>query len=85
MSIDERVPAGLPDTFAVREITGEITENCNLVRMSPPVLTESEAQQFLVVVQRLASTGISILFITHRPMKLWPWLRNYYSKGRRAC
>lgn len=71
MSIDEWVPvAGLPVGYLqFVEIAREIDkENLQLLVLDEPtaVLTESEAEQFLTVVQRLADSGISILFITHR-------------------
>lgn len=71
MSIEEWVAvAGLPVGYLqFVEIAREIDkENLQLLVLDEPtaVLTESEAVQFLDVVQKLASTGISILFITHR-------------------
>lgn len=71
MSIDEWVPvAGLPVGYLqFVEIAREIDKgNLQLLVLDEPtaVLTESEAEQFLEVVQRLAKSGISILFITHR-------------------
>ena len=71
MSIDEWVPvAGLPVGYLqFVEIAREIDkENLQLLVLDEPtaVLTESEAEQFLGVIQRLARSGISILFITHR-------------------
>lgn len=71
MSIDEWVPvAGLPVGYLqFVEIAREIDKgNLQLLVLDEPtaVLTESEAQQFLAVVKRLAESGISILFITHR-------------------
>lgn len=71
MSIDEWVPvAGLPvGHLQFVEIAREIDKgNLQLLVLDEPtaVLTESEAEQFLDVVQRLAKSGISILFITHR-------------------
>lgn len=71
MNIDEWVTvAGLPVGYLqFVEIAREIDkENLQLLVLDEPtaVLTESEATQFLEVVQRLARTGISILFITHR-------------------
>ncbi|NLL49155.1 MAG: sugar ABC transporter ATP-binding protein [Firmicutes bacterium] len=71
MTIDEWVTvAGLPVGYLqFVEIAREIDkENLQLLVLDEPtaVLTESEAKQFLDVVQRLADSGISILFITHR-------------------
>ena len=71
MTIDEWVPvAGLPVGYLqFVEIAREIDkENLQLLVLDEPtaVLTESEAEQFLGVIQRLAQSGISILFITHR-------------------
>lgn len=71
MTIDEWVPvAGLPvGHLQFVEIAREIDkENLQLLVLDEPtaVLTESEAEQFLGVIQRLAQSGISILFITHR-------------------
>lgn len=71
MTIDEWLPiAGLPVGYLqFIEIAREIDkENLQLLVLDEPtaVLTESEAEQFLKVSQRLAQSGISILFITHR-------------------
>ena len=71
MSIDEWVPvAGLPVGYLqFVEIAREIDkDNLQLLVLDEPtaVLTESEAEQFLAVIERLAQSGISILFITHR-------------------
>lgn len=71
MNIDEWIPvSGLPvGHLQFIEIAREIDKaNLQLLVLDEPtaVLTESEAQQFLEVVQRLAKSGISILFITHR-------------------
>ncbi len=71
MSIDEWVTiAGLPVGYLqFVEIAREIDkDNLQLLVLDEPtaVLTESEATQFLEVIQKLAKTGISILFITHR-------------------
>lgn len=71
MSIDEWVPvAGLPvGHLQFVEIAREIDKgNLQLLVLDEPtaVLTESEAEQFLEVIQRLANSGISIMFITHR-------------------
>ncbi|HHT41828.1 MAG TPA: sugar ABC transporter ATP-binding protein [Firmicutes bacterium] len=71
MTIDEWVPvAGLPVGYLqFVEIAREIDkENLQLLVLDEPtaVLTESEAEQFLGVIQRLAQSGICILFITHR-------------------
>ncbi|NMB00829.1 MAG: sugar ABC transporter ATP-binding protein [Firmicutes bacterium] len=71
MTIDEWLPvAGLPVGYLqFVEIAREIDkENLQLLVLDEPtaVLTESEADQFLEVIQKLAKSGISILFITHR-------------------
>lgn len=71
MTIDEWVPVqGLPVGYLqFIEIAREIDkENLQLLVLDEPtaVLTESEAEQFLEVIKRLAQSGISILFITHR-------------------
>lgn len=71
MGIDEWLPvSGLPvGHLQFVEIAREIDKaNLQLLVLDEPtaVLTESEADQFLDVVKRLAVTGISILFITHR-------------------
>ena len=71
MNIEEWVTvAGLPVGYLqFVEIAREIDkQNLQLLVLDEPtaVLTESEAEQFLAVVRRLAQTGISILFITHR-------------------
>ncbi len=71
MNVEEWVTvAGLPVGYLqFVEIAREIDKrNLQLLVLDEPtaVLTESEATQFLDVVQRLARTGISILFITHR-------------------
>ena len=71
MTIDEWAPvAGLPVGYLqFVEIAREIDkENLQLLVLDEPtaVLTESEAEQFLEVIKRLAQSGISILFITHR-------------------
>lgn len=71
MNIEEWVTVeGLPVGYLqFVEIAREIDkENLQLLVLDEPtaVLTESEAKQFLEVVQKLARTGISILFITHR-------------------
>ncbi|HHT90367.1 MAG: sugar ABC transporter ATP-binding protein [Bacillota bacterium] len=71
MNIEEWVTvAGLPVGYLqFVEIAREIDkQNLQLLVLDEPtaVLTESEAEQFLDVVRRLAKSGISILFITHR-------------------
>lgn len=71
MDIDEFLPvAGLPVGYMqFIEIAREIDKsNLKLLILDEPtaVLTESEADQFLEVIQKLASLGIAILFITHR-------------------
>ncbi|NLJ74212.1 MAG: sugar ABC transporter ATP-binding protein [Firmicutes bacterium] len=71
MDVDERLPAGgLPVGYKqFVEIGREIDKaHLKLLVLDEPtaVLTENEAEQFLDVIQKLAATGISILFITHR-------------------
>lgn len=71
MNIDEFLPvAGLPVGYMqFIEIAREIDKsNLKLLILDEPtaVLTESEADHFLKVIKTLASSGISILFITHR-------------------
>lgn len=71
MDIDEWLPvSGLPVGYLqFVEIAREIDKaNLKLLVLDEPtaVLTESEAEQFLQVIKRLAESGISILFITHR-------------------
>ncbi len=71
MTIDEWLPvSGLPvGHMQFVEIAREIDKaNLKLLVLDEPtaVLTESEARQFLDVTERLAESGISILFITHR-------------------
>ncbi len=71
MSIDEYLPvAGLPVGYMqFIEIAREIDKSkVKLLILDEPtaVLTETEAKQFLDVIQRLSNLGISILFISHR-------------------
>ncbi len=71
MDIDEFVKIeGLPVGYMqFVEIAREIDKsNLRLLILDEPtaVLTESEAEKFLEVIQRLAEMGIAILFITHR-------------------
>lgn len=71
MNIEEWVTVeGLPVGYLqFVEIAREIDKDgLQLLVLDEPtaVLTESEAEQFLEVIRRLADTGISILFITHR-------------------
>lgn len=71
MNIDEWVKvAGLPVGYMqFIEIAREIDKsNVKLLVFDEPtaVLTESEAENLLKAMERLADTGIAILFITHR-------------------
>lgn len=71
MSIDEFVKIqGLPVGYMqFVEIAREIDKrNLQLLILDEPtaVLTESEAEKFLEVIQSLSDMGIAILFITHR-------------------
>lgn len=71
MDIDEFVKIeGLPVGYMqFVEIAREIDKsNLRLLILDEPtaVLTESEAEKFLEVIQRLSKMGIAILFITHR-------------------
>ncbi len=71
MDIDEFMPvAGLPVGYMqFIEIAREIDKsNMKLLILDEPtaVLTESEADKFLDVIENLAKMGIAILFITHR-------------------
>lgn len=71
MSIDEYLPvAGLPVGYMqFIEIAREIDKtHLKLLILDEPtaVLTETEAAKFLEIINRLADSGISILFISHR-------------------
>ena len=71
MSFDESIPvAGLPVGYMqFIEVAREIDkENTRVVVFDEPtaVLTESEAEQFLEIAQKLAAEGIGVLFISHR-------------------
>ncbi|MDO5726225.1 MAG: sugar ABC transporter ATP-binding protein [Tissierellia bacterium] len=71
LEIDEKQRVrGLPVGYMqFIEIAREIDKkNLKLLIVDEPtaVLTESEADQFLKILKRLASLGITILFITHR-------------------
>lgn len=71
MTIDEHVRvAGLPVGYMqFVEIAREIDKRgIKLLVFDEPtaVLTESEAEQLLAVMQKIASKGIAIIFITHR-------------------
>lgn len=71
MDIDEYLPvAGLPVGYMqFIEIAREIDKsNLKLLILDEPtaVLTESEAEKFLEVIQDLTDMGIAMLFITHR-------------------
>ena len=71
MDIDEYLPvAGLPVGYMqFIEIAREIDKsNLKLLILDEPtaVLTESEADRFLEVIQELTDMGIAMLFISHR-------------------
>lgn len=71
VSVDEYLPvAGLPVGYMqFIEIAREIDkEHLKLLILDEPtaVLAESEASQFLEVIERLSNMGIAILFISHR-------------------
>lgn len=71
MTVDQYLPvAGLPVGYMqFIEIAREIDKTqLKLLILDEPtaVLTETEAKQFLEIIQRLAKMGISILFISHR-------------------
>lgn len=71
VSVDEYLPvAGLPVGYMqFIEIAREIDKkHLRLLILDEPtaVLTESEASQFLDIVERLSNMGIAILFISHR-------------------
>lgn len=71
MDVEEYLPvAGLPVGYMqFIEIAREIDKsNLKLLILDEPtaVLTESEAERFLVVIKELTDMGIAMLFITHR-------------------
>ena len=72
MTVDEYLPvAGLPVGYMqfieiAREIDKSNLKLLLILDEPTAVLTESEADQFLDVIQNLSNMGIAILFITHR-------------------
>ncbi|MEW5784253.1 MAG: sugar ABC transporter ATP-binding protein [Bacillota bacterium] len=71
MSFDETAPVGgLPVGYMqFIEVAREIDkENTRVVVFDEPtaVLTESEAEKFLLIAQKLAGEGMGVLFISHR-------------------
>ncbi len=71
MSLDEGLPIGALPVGHLQfvEIAREVDkENARVLVFDEPtaVLTESEADELLGVMRRLAESGIAILFITHR-------------------